>query len=518
MNPPHHDDYLNAQMQEYHSEGPAPAHHLPFDRLLPVPASFASAGELGEYMPQEDLASVTDVPSGDAPGSDPAADGDDEDVHVAHADDVEVQLAVSDERHMYVPHGDDMEVFLGDVHVIDVRGGVDSAVVVGDEDVDETVITAEHEIPVEAQAGGVEVAEPTALDEETQQEETQREEMLAQETEEEGTQEEERHEEEMRAETTDEAAPEEMAHEELVGDEMAPDATATGAVAHEETVHEAVAPEAVAPEAVAPEAVAPEAVAPEAMASDEVAHDEETHDIHAHDGQAHDAAADSHTDQAPMDEAHMDGEHMFEGEAHEEHAHSEPAGAEHQHAAAAQYEEADHHADAHVEHHMERHMEQHDEHHDDSAHEEEAETVHAGHAVAEEREVPVPVSAAHDDAHDEAEDSAHDDATGTDSHGGNGAPTTQQAISMAHAPAPASGDAPADTPVEHVSSAMEARGMLEGVAQSLRTLAGRDANGEGIVVFPRGVDVLEVRMHISRERDIDLNFRVAGPTLPSTSI
>ena len=157
MNPPHHDDYLNAQMHEYHSEGPAPAHHLPFDRLLPVPASFASAGELGEYMPQEDLASVADVPSGDAPGSDPAADGDDEDVHVAHPDDVEVQLAVSDERHMYVPHGDDREVFLGDVHVIDVRGGVDSAVVVGDEDVDETVITAEHEIPIEAQAGAEQV-------------------------------------------------------------------------------------------------------------------------------------------------------------------------------------------------------------------------------------------------------------------------------------------------------------------------------------------------------------------------
>ena len=210
----------------------------------------------------------------------------------------------------------------------------------------------------------------------------------------------------------------------------------------------------------------------------------------------------------------MDGEHMFEGEAHEEHAHSEPAGAEHEHAAAAQYEETDHHADAHVEHHMAQHLAQHDEHHGDSAHEDEAEPVHAGHAVAEEREVPVPVSAMHDEAQDDAHDSAHDNATGTESHGGNGAPTTQQAMSMAHAPAHASGDAP----VEHVSSAMEARGMLEGVAQSLRALAARDANGEGIVVFPRGVDVLEVRMHISRERDIDLNFRVAGPTLPSTSV
>src|SRR5580704_12036278 len=474
MNPPHHDDYLNAQMHEYHSEGPAPAHRLPFDRLLPVPAQFASAGELGEYMPQEDLASVGDVPAEDAPGSDPAADGDDEDMRVARPDDVEVQLAVSDERHMYVPHGDDMEVFLGDVHVIDVRGGVDSAVVVGDDDVDETVITAEHEIPVEAQAGGVEAAEPAALDEETQ-----REEMLVQEAEEEGTQEEERREEEMREEQMRAETTDEVAHEEMAPDAMAPDAIAADGVVHEEVAHEA-------------------------MASDEGAHEEEMHDIHAHDGQAHDAAADSHTDQAQMGQAHMDGEHMFEGEAHEEHAHSEPAGAEHEHAAAAQYEQADHHADTHVEH----HMEQHDEHHGDTAHEETSEVVHAGHAVAEEREVPVPA------AHDDAQDDARDDATGTESHGGNGAPTTQQAMSMAHPPAHASGDAA----VEHVSSAMEARGMLEGVAQSLRALAARDANGEGIVVFPRGVDVLEVRMHISRERDIDLNFRVAGPTLPSTSI
>ena len=499
MNPPHHDDYLNAQMHEYHSEGPAPAHHLPFDRLLPVPASFASAGELGEYMPQEDLASVADVPIGDAPGSDPAADGDDEDVHVAHPDDVEVQLAVSDERHMYVPHGEDREVFLGDVHVIDVRGGVDSAVVVGDEDVDETVITAEHEIPIEAQAGDVEAPEPAVPDEETQ-----REEMLVQETEEEGTQEEERREEEMRAEMTDEVEHEEMVPDEMAPAEMAPEAMAAGGVVHEEVAHEAMASAEVTQEEVAHQEEMHEAVMHE-----EGTHEEETHDIHAHDGQAHDAAADSHTDQA-----HMDGEHMFEGEAHEEHAHSEPAGAEHEHAAAAQYEETDHHADAHVEHHMEQHMAQHDEHHGDGAHEDEAEPVHAGHAVAEEREVPVPVSAMHDDAQDDAHDSARDDATGTESHGGNGAPTTQQAMSMAHASAHASGGAP----VEHVSSAMEARGMLEGVAQSLRALAARDANGEGIVVFPRGVDVLEVRMHISRERDIDLNFRVAGPTLPSTSV
>jgi len=53
MNPPHHDDYLNTQMHEYQSDEPAPAHRLPFDRILPA---VASAGELGEYMPQEDLA------------------------------------------------------------------------------------------------------------------------------------------------------------------------------------------------------------------------------------------------------------------------------------------------------------------------------------------------------------------------------------------------------------------------------------------------------------------------------
>jgi hypothetical protein len=127
-----------------------------------------------------------------------------------------------------------------------------------------------------------------------------------------------------------------------------------------------------------------------------------------------------------------------------------------------------------------------------------SEEMHAGHAVAEEEE-SVPVAAAHDDATGAAE-----------THGGNGAPTTQRALSMAQPPAHAT--------AEHASSAMEARGMLEGVAQSLRTLAGRDASGEGIAIFPRGVDVLEVRMHISRERDIDLNFRVAGPTVPSPSI
>jgi hypothetical protein len=108
----------------------------------------------------------------------------------------------------------------------------------------------------------------------------------------------------------------------------------------------------------------------------------------------------------------------------------------------------------------------------------------------------------------------HDDATGaSESLGANGAATAEQALSMSSAH-------PAAHPsvTEHVSSTGDARGMLEGVAQSLRTLAGRDVNGDGIAIFPRGVDVLEVRMHISRDRDIDLNFRVAGPAVSSTSI
>ncbi len=113
-----------------------------------------------------------------------------------------------------------------------------------------------------------------------------------------------------------------------------------------------------------------------------------------------------------------------------------------------------------------------------------------------------------------APDAGHDDATGaSETLGANGAATAEQAGSMASAHA-----AVHPAVMEHVSSAGDARGMLEGVAQSLRTLAGRDANGQGIAIFPHGVDVLEVRMHISRDRDIDLNFRVAGPTVPGTSV
>ena len=84
-----------------------------------------------------------------------------------------------------------------------------------------------------------------------------------------------------------------------------------------------------------------------------------------------------------------------------------------------------------------------------------------------------------------------------------------------HAVVPA--DLPAPTNGVHAradgAAAAEARGILDGIAESLRTLAGRDGrDGASVAIFPRGVDVLEVRMHISREQDIDVNLRVAGPT------
>jgi hypothetical protein len=84
-----------------------------------------------------------------------------------------------------------------------------------------------------------------------------------------------------------------------------------------------------------------------------------------------------------------------------------------------------------------------------------------------------------------------------------------------HAVVPA--DLPAPTNGVHTrgdgAAAAEARGILDGIAESLRTLAGRDGrDGTNVAIFPRGVDVLEVRMHISREQDVDVNLRVAGPT------
>jgi hypothetical protein len=118
----------------------------------------------------------------------------------------------------------------------------------------------------------------------------------------------------------------------------------------------------------------------------------------------------------------------------------------------------------------------------------------------------------HQDAHGAAHEHVADEGGGG-SHAGNGLAAPDHAIGR-----PAAG--PVTTPArDSVSAAADARGMLEGVAQSLRTLAGREgADGASIAIFPRGVNLLEVRMHISRDRDIDLNFRVAGPTPPGSSI
>jgi hypothetical protein len=81
-----------------------------------------------------------------------------------------------------------------------------------------------------------------------------------------------------------------------------------------------------------------------------------------------------------------------------------------------------------------------------------------------------------------------------------------------HVPQPAS-TALSPTPVPlSVPAVAEARGLLEGIAESLRTLAGRQGvDGASVAIFPRGVDLLEVRMHVARDQAIDLNFRVAGP-------
>jgi hypothetical protein len=90
----------------------------------------------------------------------------------------------------------------------------------------------------------------------------------------------------------------------------------------------------------------------------------------------------------------------------------------------------------------------------------------------------------------------------------------------AHAPQPANvaSASPTDGSVSGPAAA-EARGLLEGIAESLRTLAGRQGtDGAAVAIFPRGVDLLEVRMHVSRDQAIDLNFRVAGPAQPNLSV
>jgi hypothetical protein len=84
--------------------------------------------------------------------------------------------------------------------------------------------------------------------------------------------------------------------------------------------------------------------------------------------------------------------------------------------------------------------------------------------------------------------------------------------------APANGNG-VSAHTENGVAAAEARGILDGIAESLRTLAGRQGHdGAPVAIFPRGVDVLEVRMHISRDQDVDVNLRVAGPAHPALDV
>ncbi len=115
----------------------------------------------------------------------------------------------------------------------------------------------------------------------------------------------------------------------------------------------------------------------------------------------------------------------------------------------------------------------------------------------------------HADAHAHAVETA-----GTRAANGHGAPDQAMVVAPSGAPATA-----LTTPApEATSVAADARGVLDGVAENLRTLAGHDkVDGVPVAMFPRGIELLEVRMHISRDRDIDLNLRVAGsaPASPS---
>ncbi len=111
-------------------------------------------------------------------------------------------------------------------------------------------------------------------------------------------------------------------------------------------------------------------------------------------------------------------------------------------------------------------------------------------------------------SHDEFHEASHE-APAHDVHAHDGITHDVHAVVPADVPAPTNG---VHTHADG-SAAAEARGILDGIAESLRTLAGRDGHdGTSVAIFPRGVDVLEVRMHISRDQDVDVNLRVAGPT------
>lgn len=105
---------------------------------------------------------------------------------------------------------------------------------------------------------------------------------------------------------------------------------------------------------------------------------------------------------------------------------------------------------------------------------------HVGHGHAEDADVSTQVDPARPDT----------------PHLGNGSLTTTEAV--AATPTLLTPRAVTVPEADNPSAAADARGVLDGVAHSLRTLAGRDAmDGVSVAIFPRGVDLLEVRMHIS---------------------
>ncbi len=415
-------------------------------------------------MPQADLAG-TDADTGDdTPASDPAADGDDEDVHVAHADDVEVYRAVADETQ---GHGDVREEQATGVEAEQLEGELEETSAYEGHAAD---IEVPRPVVNETHAHGVDVYEEPAGD----------------------------------AQVHDAAVSEWQVDDASVADVAVP-----GAEADETATHSAHSSDAAAGDAETQDAMASElpthgepvtdVEVQLAVADERDVHGADMYQEPAGDAEVHDAAADephvhgekeAHEEEPRLmaAEPQVQGEETGGEEVHQ-HGHDEPVPLDHQGDAGV---DADFDAESHVE----------------SEDEEQAAAwMQAGppDATMEENDVIVATHA--------APDTGHDDATGaSETLGANGAATTEQAASMsAHA-------AVHPAVMEHVSSAGDARGMLEGVAQSLRTLAGRDANGQGIAIFPHGVDVLEVRMHISRDRDIDLNFRVAGPTVPGTSV
>jgi|GEM_PF-3672839 hypothetical protein len=446
MNPPHNDDYLHTQLHEYEAEEPAPAHHLPFDRISPAEPGAGVAGEFGEYMPQADLAGTAADTGGETPASDPAADGDDEDARVAHPDDVEVHRAVADETQGYGAardeHASGLEEQEGEPGERHAREGQ-----AADVEVARPVVNETH-------AHGVDLYEEPAGDAEVHDAAVS----------------------EWRVDETSVAeadvAGDVYGYEKPATDMDEPELAASDMHAHSKPVADADVDEDTH----------------EAHAADEQHYEGEEHRDEEHKGEEHkgeEHKGEEHRGEEPLHEEHMHTDHTA-NHTYEGHAHDEPALPDHQDVAG---------VDA------EQYVESEDE-------EQAAVWMQAGppDAMMEESDVMVAAHTAHD--------TPHDDATGAgEALGANGAATAEQAMSMASA------HTAVRPPVtEHVSSAGDARGMLEGVAQSLRTLAGRDTNGEGIAIFPRGVDVLEVRMHISRDRDIDLNFRVAGPTASATSI